>query len=730
MHLPHLIIDLGLILGAAAVITLIFKKLNQPVVLGYIVAGFLVSPYFPFLPNVADAKNISIWAEIGVIFLLFSLGLEFSFKKLLKVGKAASVTAFVEVVAMVAIGFGCGLALNWSTVDSMFLGGILAISSTTIIFRAFEDLGVKTQKFAALVFGVLVIEDLFAVLLLVFLSTLAISQNFAGAEIMGAILNLSSFLTLVFLGGIFLIPTLLQKIKRFLNDEQLLITALALCLAMVVITVKAGFSPALGAFVMGSVLAETVFVEKIEHLLSSVKHLFGAIFFVSVGMLLNPAVLVQYFIPILLITLITLFGKLISTALGAVLAGQPLKSSFKAGMSLAQIGEFSFIIATLGLTLNVTSSFLYPIAVAVSAITTFTTPYCIRYSDKLYPYLEKCFPQSFIQRLNQYAANTEATDQQFKSSWSLVLRSYLNILIATLLPITALMLIFTKILHPWFEKHIYYPVNAGLSLTVISCLIAPFMWNLVFKKIHKQAYSHLWISSSSNRVFLVLLEISRVCLALCFIGFLLHYLFSALIAMCVGFVVIIGAWAIFSKNIRHLSKRLEKRFLTNLNAKQAHPDSPKLLPWDTHLTSFKIAPESTFIGKTLQELALRERFGITIAVIDRGSIKIALPSPNEQLYPFDKISVVGTDEQLTVFGHYLETERLQPTDSSLNVELKQIHIAPKSALIGKTIQESGIREKYQAMVVGIERNMTRILNPKSNMAFEEGDLVWIVGKEG
>src|SRR5687767_4307328 len=288
-HLPNLIIDLALILGAAAFITLVFKWLKQPLVLGYIIAGFLVGPYFKWLPTINELPNIRIWAEVGVIFLLFSLGLEFSFKKLLKVGGSASITALVEVVVMVVIGFGVGRALGWSSMDSLFLGGILSISSTTIIIRAFDELGLKTKKFAGLVFGVLIVEDLVAIVLMVLLSTVAVSRQFAGAEMMLSILKLVFFLVIWFLMGIFLIPTCLRKVRHLVSNEMLLIISIALCLMMVVLANAVGFSPALGAFIMGSILAETTKAEKIEHLVMPVKYLFGAIFFVSVGMLIDPA---------------------------------------------------------------------------------------------------------------------------------------------------------------------------------------------------------------------------------------------------------------------------------------------------------------------------------------------------------------------------------------------------------------------------------------------------------
>lgn len=394
-HLPPLILDLCLILGVAAIVTLIFKKLHQPLVLGYVVAGLLVGQNTSLLPSVSDMENIHTWSEIGVIFLLFALGLEFSFRKLTKVGGTAGITAIVEASSMLAIGYFTGRAMGWSTMDSLFLGGIVSVSSTTIIMRTFEELGLKTQGFAVLVFGVLVVEDLVAILVMVLLSTLAVSQQLSGGDLLFALGKLAFFLVLWFVGGILVIPTFLNKAKKLMNDEMLLVVSIALCLVMVYLATEAGFSSALGAFIMGSLLAETVMAEKIEHLVKPVKDLFGAVFFVSVGMLIDPKTLAEHWAPVLLITVVIIAGKLTATFAGALLAGQSVKRSIQAGMSLTQIGEFSFIIAALGLSLKVTSSYLYPIAVAVSAVTTFTTPYVIKASPRFAEWIEGQLPRRF-----------------------------------------------------------------------------------------------------------------------------------------------------------------------------------------------------------------------------------------------------------------------------------------------------------------------------------------------
>lgn len=728
IHLPVLIADLGLILAAAGVTTLLFKKIKQPLVLGYILAGVIVGPYIDFMPTVTDHESITIWAEIGVIFLLFSLGLEFSFKKLVKVGGSASITAIVEVVFMLLTGFGVGKMLGWSTMDSIFLGGILSVSSTTIIIRAFEELGVKHKRFAGLVFGVLIVEDLVAILLLVLLSTLAVSQQFAGTEMLISILKLAFFLVLWFLGGIFLIPSFLKATKKLMNDETMLIVSLALCLVMVLLAVKVGFSPALGAFIMGSILAETTLAEKIEHLTKSVKDLFAAIFFVSVGMLIDPKILMDYALPIAVVTLATVFGKLISSGLGALLSGQPLKTSVQAGMSLAQIGEFSFIIATLGVSLKVTSDFLYPIAVAASAITTFTTPYLIKVSEPFYHFLVRILPQKWIDNINRYSSSTEGITTF--SDWKVLLRAYTFNTIIHGVILVSIVLLSSRYLHPFVAGHLLNGNNGIIVTLVISLIImAPFLWALAIRRIERKAYSHLWLNKKYTRGPLVVIEILRIALAVFFVGFLIVQYYTTWIAVSIALVLILGGMFIFSQRLQRFYERMETRFLYNLNAREQANKQPEILPWDTHLLELTVAPESQLVGKSLVDLAVREKYGINIALIERGKIMIPTPSRDEQLYPNDKVLVIGTDDQLAAVQPLFDgdAEEVAGTFPKQDMSLQKIVINSRSALLGQSIRQSGIREKTQGLVVGIERNGQRILNPASELVFENEDTVWIVG---
>lgn len=726
IHLPPLIIDLALILVSAAVVTLIFKRLNQPVVLGYIIAGFLVGPNFKMFPSIVDVEGIRTWAEIGVIFLLFGLGLEFSFKKLIKVGGTAVITGLTEITLTMIVGYSVGQLLGWNSIDSLFLGGILAIASTTIIIRAFDELGVKNQKFAGIVTGVLVIEDLVAVLLMVLLSTVAVSKTFSGIEMIFSVLKLAFFLVLWFVSGIFFLPTLLRRIRSLMNEETLLIVSLALCFLMVVLASYFGFSPALGAFIMGSVLAETTKAEKIEHLTQSVKNLFGAIFFVSVGMLIDPTMMMQYALPIIAATLVLLFGKPLFVTLGAVASGQPLKIAMQSGMSLSQIGEFSFIIATLGLSLNVTSNFLYPVAVAVSVLTTFTTPYMIRFSEPLYKRLEKIIPRKWENVLNRYGV--EAQNITEISDWKKVLRFYfINVTIFSVVIIT-IVLLSTLYLSPMFSVYQWgQTVTAVITLIILS----PFLWALAFRRTNRQAYANVWLKTSQRGPLLVLL-LSRVVLAVLFIGFLFDRLFSPWIALA-GVLVSILILALFSKKIKTFYGKIEMRFLNNYNAREIEtPDTIGMLsPWDTHMAIFELNSKSPYIGKTLFESRIREEYGVNIAVIERGDFIINVPGRTEYLYPNDKISVIGTDEQLENFRLHLDStlaeSQKEPTKQT--VSLHHFTLGPNCPLVKKTIRESKLRERSKGLVVGIERNGKRLLNPESDLVFEANDKVWIVGNE-
>lgn len=722
MHLPELISDLGFILIVAAIVTLTFRRLGQPVVLGYIVAGFLVGPHIPWIPTVQDTDSIKIWAEIGVIFLLFGLGLEFSFKKLAKVGPTASVTAGVEVAFMMGLGYLFGQILDWSTMDSLFLGGILAISSTTIIVRAFEELGMKSQPFVNVVFGVLVVEDLFAILLMVLLSTVALTQVLSGTELVFSTARLMFFLTLWFLVGIYFLPSMLAKVRKLMNPETLLVMSLGLCLAMVMIATKLGFSPALGAFLMGSLFAETPEGKKIEHIFVPVRDLFGAIFFVSVGMLIDPEVLVKYWDVILIVTALTIVGKLLSSALGCLLSGQSLKVSVQAGLSLAQIGEFSFIIATLGLTLGVISDHLYPIAVSVSAITTFTTPYFIKHSEFIADFLDKNLPKEFLLRFNTYrsALNKNSRGDYMGILW----RSYGIKLSLNSVLILAITLSAQKWLLPIIEAQISNDSVAKVLtgfVTLVLCL--PFIWAIGFSQPSGDRSSQIReIEILSSLQYGI--SLFRGLVVIFWIGFVVSQ-FSSLLALSGLVMLSVALLVLFSSSkVEPLYRKMESGFVTNLRGAQDEP----LLPWDVSLVEVLVPHECQVVGQTLEESKIKENFGVVVALIKRGSKEIFVPSGDEMIFPVDRLFVVGEEEQIERFQLFVEQDSRDLVELESEYRLRSMEVVEQTGLLGKSIRNSGLREKTNGLIVGVERHGKRYLNPDPNMILEAQDVIWVVGQ--
>jgi CPA2 family monovalent cation:H+ antiporter-2 len=723
VHIPNLINDLGLILITAAIAVLIFKKLKQPLVLGYLVAGFLASSHFHFFPSVKDTNSITVWAEIGVIFLLFSLGLEFSFKKLLKVGGTASITALTQIFSMIILGYYAGKLMGWEEMNCIFLGVILSISSTTIILKAFDGLGVKSQKFTGNVIGALIVQDIVAILMMVLLSTIAVSQQFSGTELIQSLFKLGFFLIIWFVSGIFFIPTILKKLKPLFTDEMLLIVSLALCLFMVIFAAEVGFSPALGAFIMGSIIAETNEAEHIEHLVKPVKDLFGAVFFVSVGMLINPETLVEYAFPVMILTLITIFGQSITSTIGTLISGQPLKESIQTGMSLSQIGEFSFIIATLGASLNVTSDFLYPIIVAVSAITAFTTPYMIKYAIPVADFVEKKLPKRLVKRIEIYSANAQAI--KTVSVWRKTIKEYIFQVSIHSIILFAIIQISKSFLMPLMDNYSY---GNFFSAAITFVIITPFLWAVSLQRIATNEVDELLKNKKHHGPIFVLTFI-RMLIGLFFIGMMLNNFFAPGIAI-LAFVFSVLLILLFPKRINKLYLKIENRFVKNYNQRELSVkkiNRNNLSPWDGHLANFLIVPESDLVGKPLEEIKIREEIGVNIAHIKRGNLHINVPTKYEKLYPNDEIFVIGTDIQVQEFRDYLikhEVEAIQDEES--DIILQQFELENQE-FIGKTIKESELREQTKGLVVGVEHNGRRILNPESNFILSKNDIVWVVG---
>ncbi len=631
MGLEPMIKDLALMLIVAGVVTLIFKKLKQPLVLGYIVAGFLVSPHMPYTASVADLESIKLWADIGVMFLLFSLGLDFSFKKILKMGASPIISTITIIFCMSMLGVFAGKLFGWSKMDCLFLGGMLAMSSTTIIYKAFDDLGLRQQHFAGLVMSVLILEDILAIVMMVMLSAVASGSNPDGSMMLSTIMQLGFCLVLWLIVGIFAIPQFLRSVRKLINNEVLLVVSLGLCCAMAVFSTKMGFSSAFGAFIMGSILAETIEAERIEKIVEPVKNLFGAIFFVSVGMLVDPEILMKYAVPILALVLTILVGQSIFGSLSFLLGGESLRSAMRCGFSMAQIGEFSFIIASLGLSQGVISGFLYPVVVAVSVITTFLTPYMIRLATPAYNHLEKHLPKSLIKSLNSMSMSQPATTKQ--SLWKRLLRQmFVNTLVYSILTTAATMLMLTfflpfarKLLEAW-EEDWYANALTGV-LTIV--LISPFLRAMIMKKNRSEEFKALWNESNYNRPGLLFTILVRVIIALAFIFYIFHYLshLTNAIIMTIGLVAIVVM--VFSRTIKSRSIRLERLFIMNLRSRdiQAQVSGKKrplyegrLLDRNVHIADFEVPMNSLWMGSTLRQQNFGQKYGVHISSHSRRQL--------------------------------------------------------------------------------------------------------------
>lgn len=739
-QLTPLISDLALILICAGIMTLIFKKLKQPLVLGYIVAGFICTPHFKFTPSVVDSASIHIWSEIGVIFLLFALGLEFSFKKLMKVGGSAVISACTIIFCMILVGVFVGWTFGWNRMDCIYLGGMLAMSSTTIIYKAFDDMGLRQQRFAGLVLSILILEDILAIVLMVMLSTMAVSQNFEGGEMVYSILKLLFFLILWFVVGIYGIPLFLKRVRKLMSDETLLIVSLALCFGMVYLAALVGFSPAFGAFIMGSILSETIESEHIGKLVSPVKDLFGAIFFVSVGMMVDPAMIVEYKYQILVIVLAVLLGQTIFGTTGVLLSGQPLKTAMQCGFSLTQIGEFAFIIASLGVSLKVTSHFLYPIVVAVSVITTFLTPYMIRLAVPAYNVIDKYMPSRWRRLLDRYSSGASVANHS--NNWKkLVIAIIRIVLIYAVLSIavTALFLHFIVPLATDMLGDLWGRI-LGAALTIAA--IAPFLRAMIMKKNRSEEFKSLWSDSRFNHAPLISIILLRIVIAIGFIVFIIENLFRASAALMVGIAIIVVCAMILSRFLKKQSIVLERTFVRNLHYKEIQQEylgekqpeyAGRLLDRDLHLSDFLIPAESAWAGKTLKELDLGKKYDVHVASIIRGKHRLNIPDGNTCIFPNDLIQVIGTDEQLSLFASVAEKAIHTYDDEDFGkheMKLKQFVVAKDSPFVGHSIIECGIRNKYHCLVVGIESAGEDVLRtPQVHMPLKEDDVVWVVGEE-
>lgn len=742
-YLPEIISDLALILISAGLVTLIFKRLGQPLVLGYIVAGFMAGPHMPYTPSVTDTSSIQSWADIGVIFLMFTLGLDFSFKKILKMGPKPIFAACMIVFCMMSVGNVAGFLFGWNSMDRLFLGGMLAMSSTTIIYKAFDDLALRSQKFSSEVLSVLVLEDILGILLMVVLSAMAVSRTFEGAQLLGNLLQLSFFLIIWFVVGVYVVPTFLRKSGKWINDETLLIVAIGLCFMLVVMASKAGYSSAFGAFMMGSILAETTEAENVERVVKPLKNLFGAIFFVSVGMLVNPQILMQYWWPILVLTLAIIVGQTIFGSISFLLSGQSLRVSMQCGFSLTQIGEFAFIIASLGTALNVTSQFLYPVVVAVSIVTTFLTPYMIKAAVPSYNTICRLIPERIHGKTN--SNKNPLQDAQPPRPWRTLIGSLLSGVSIYLALSVAVVLIAFGFLLPFCRTIFgHWPGNTICAVLTIS-LVSPFLRAIVIRKNHSESWKILRQKGRGNRCGLLLTIGIRYALATFVVAYVINFL-SPLpspwrLPVHISISASLVGAMVASRRIKYLSILMERNFVKNLRSRdtkkqlEANGKRPayagRLLSHDIHLSQLQIPANSNWCGKNLRELQFGENCGVLIAAIIRGPYRINIPDGGATLYPGDRIEAIGDDDSLQHFSERIGSEITPLTEntSKYQLMLHRLNITRNSPMIGGTLKSSHLKEKYHCMAVGFEADDGTIDTADSSRVINSNDTLWLVGEE-
>lgn len=751
-HLAPLISDLALILLCAGIITLIFKKLKQPLVLGYIVAGFVASPHFSLTPSVTDVANIQTWSDIGVIFLLFALGLEFSFKKLVKVGGPAVISACTIIFCMILVGMCTGWLFGWKRMDCIYLGGMLAMSSTTIIYKAFDDLGLRQQRFAGLVLSILILEDILAIVLMVMLSTMAVSKNFEGGEMVYSILKLVFFLILWFVVGIYLIPLFLKRVRRLMSDETLLIVSLALCFGMVVLAAKVGFSPAFGAFIMGSILSETIESEHIVKLVSPVKDLFGAIFFVSVGMMVDPALIIKYALPIAVLTAALIIGKTIFSSLGVLLAGKDLQTALRCGFSLTQLGEITFIVASIGAALKVTSDFLYPVFVAVSVISIFLTPSILRHADKVSGWLLRNLPARLLRLLPQ-PDEAPASDEQ-RSAWKELLQSYFTRLTVFCVILSFLAYLGQSKLLPYCHR-LFDGYTADIIAAVILLLcMGPFLMAVMFQRVaHTDLIASLWFQKPANHLPIFLLLFIKIAVGLFFILSVFTSIlgFSKFIAFAAA--CILAKFIYSSEYFVERYLQIEAQFMINLNAKtlaaqKKHAaNHPAWLDEQLHVKRYRVAATSLCGGKSLKELNLHRRYNVFVLEIQNGSQILPIPSGSAAIYAGSQLLLTGTPRQLQNFELAIQSYDMQilPLATDNQQTLHQFLADPKhggtayfcyampidrhSPLCGSTLKKSSYLGNVNCLALGLERGSYTHLNPDASFVFQKGDILWIIGTQ-
>ncbi len=735
--LPAIFMDLALILVTAGVITIIFKWLKQPLVLGYILAGFFIGPYFKWFPVITDPTNVHVWSDIGIVFLMFALGLEFSIKKLKKVGATGAITALTELAIMFLIGNTVGHLLGFKDMDCIFLGCMLSISSTAIIVKSFDDLKLKQQKFTSTVTAVLVVEDIIAVLLLVVLSTISVSRTFNGGALAMSMVKLVFFLIVWFVFGIYLIPTFLRWMRKYMTEETLLLVAVGLCFGMVVLAAKAGFSTALGAFVMGAILAETIEADVIHRLITPLKNLFSAVFFVSVGMLIQPSVLGKHWLTVLIIALCIIIFKSMAATVGVLLSGKPLKTAMQSGFCFCQIGEFSFIIAGLGLSYGVIDDNLYPIIVSVSILTTFVTPYMIKGALPAYNWIEPRLPEKAKSVLERYSTNSGGDDDSRATIGRFIRKQLTGILLYGVI-LAAITLLSLGILRPFLDdlfKSLEIPQIWSRLIGLVGTLVimSPFLWAVAVKGVSKRSIKEMFETYRFSHAVVIPLLVLRYFVALFSVGSVI----AGYVAVAVGFLlmlaVIVVAAVLLSRRADGFYSQIEERFTKNFNSRQAQASFhiPAGMENEFAMERLRMTPSSPLAGKTLAENRIRDVYGANIVTIERGENIIDMPDKNQILMPSDVLTVIGTEEQVSAIRADIEKEAdmLVHDHSDHEMHMYRYLVEAGGPLCGLAVGTSSLATKHHALVLAIERDGKKIVNPDRHNVFQHGDILWFVSPD-
>lgn len=752
MHLDQMVVDLALIMVVAGLVTLVFRKLNISVLLGYIVAGFLVSPEFKLIPTVLETDSIQTWSTIGIVFLMFGLGLEFSFKKLADVGLNAVVTTMTIMCGMILVGIAVGKILGWSHMDCIFLGGMISISSTMVILKSYEEYKLKKESFAVLILGVLLLEDVAGIFMIIILTSISVSQT--GSD-MAMFLELGLMLLalvawVVF--GVIAIPSFLSKVKKYMNDENLIIVSLAICLGMVVIGSLLGFSEALGAFVAGSILGGTLSGEKIEHLMKPIKDVFGAIFFVSVGMMVKPDILVEYIGPILLIAAVTIVFQMFFATAGILLSGRSLRTAVRGGFSMVQIGEFSFIIASLGANLGVTGEFLYPVIVCVSVITITTTPIFIKNSEKAYSFIDKKIPEGFRIFVRKYTSDRKSGTKK-DSDWARYGRRY-----AVSLSIWTGVLYITYIATKYVGMNIIemrqdYSYNVFVTLAIVGIMLVEVY--ILSTEQQTDIFKKLWFKSRTNRLPLITLRAIKLVVAAMFIMKVCRD-FMGVSYWILGLAAIVLVYLTTKSAFNSGQKyNLEMRFIANLNEKTIHAwreargegDDNDWLSSRLYVVEYSMEYPGELM--TVSDLYDNRLYNILVVKIVREGRDIVMPKGTEPLYHGDEIHAMSGKDQLEAYIYQLRKEEHIKDPEEPIVTLKEYiygqvfrEVEPEQQVMsvnirvikdgffdGRTIVESDFRHKYNGYIMCIERGHVPIVDPDPGTLIKEGDMLWVIGAQ-